>query len=79
MQKSGHKRRVIHLLPSKDHSDGNGVCEVWLARMTELPLVHFSTKGKSIAQQRFIRAGVIGADQCDQIVCCRLGHKVPRL
>ena len=77
MQQGGDDRGIIHLLLSQDRGDGNGMREIRLARMTKLPLVHLRTKGKGIAQQRFVRAGVIGADQCDQIICSRHSGPAP--
>ena len=51
MQQRRHKGRVIHLLFCKDGRDGNRVGVIWLARMTELPLVHVLAISKGITQQ----------------------------
>ena len=68
VKEGGRDGRVIHLLLGEDHRHGNRMGEIGLARMAELALMHGFAKGVGLAQELFVRAGVVGADQRDQFV-----------
>ena len=75
VQQGGDDGRIVHLLFGQKHGHSDRMSEIRLPRLAHLPIVHLLTEGISVGKHFSISAGVVGADQPNQIVCC--GHSGP--
>ncbi len=67
VQQGCHNRRIVQPLFGQDGGDGDGMGEIRLTRLAQLPVVHLLAIGIGPADQIVIRARVVVADEGDQV------------